>query len=70
VDRERVLLQLRVVQVVIDGERKHGGPTAELVRKSSKIVEAAVEGMDVSADPAVTELLASVRAQLANLEGR
>jgi hypothetical protein len=69
VDRERVLLQLRLVQIVLDGERRRGSPTSELARRSSEIVEASVAGIDVSADPAVSELLSSVRAQLAELDG-
>jgi hypothetical protein len=70
VDRERVLLQLRLVQVILDDARRRGVPSAELAQRSSDIVEAAVAGVDLSTEPTVSDLLTSLRSQLAELGAR
>jgi hypothetical protein len=67
VDRERLMLQLRLVRVAIDSERRRGRPMARLARRGSEIVETAAAGIDVSEDPELTETLTAIRRELAEL---
>lgn len=67
VSLKQAAIQLRLVQVILRTERQRGTATRELAERASAIVEQAAIGIEQSADPELIELLATVRAEVAEL---
>lgn len=64
---KRIALQLRLVQVIVRGERRRGRATGELAERASAIIEETAMLVPHDAGAELTELLASVRAEVAEL---
>ena len=65
VDRNRAILQLALVRAVLRSASKEGGVSEELRQRASEIVERTAIEVVPEADGELAELLAAVRAQLA-----
>ena len=66
---KQVAVQLRLVRAILRAERRHGTATPQLAERASAIVEQTALAIEPDVDPELTELLARVRAEVAELAG-
>jgi hypothetical protein len=65
VNQKRAISQLALVRAVLQGERKRGTLSAELVKRASEIVEETSRQIGPDGEADVLALLAEVRAEVA-----
>jgi hypothetical protein len=64
---KQAALQLRLVRAILRAERQRGTDTPEMAERASAIVEQTAIAIEPSADSELIALLASVRAEIAEL---
>lgn len=64
---KQAAIQLRLVEVILRAERQRGTATREMAQRASAIVEQTAIGVEQSADSELIELLANVRAEVAEV---